>query len=163
MAVDPDDMWRGTVGIVLTVVFLAILAAIAYMLYGPGFSVSVPSFFSGNATTTTESATTSITTSVTPATTSVAEVKPSSDEFLRAQEGQRFNCTSGKALKAKFVADKVHLALSDGRSLILSQTVAESGEVIYRNTDSSFIFLNKGKEVSVVENGAETYVSCTAE
>src|SRR6185295_11813086 len=98
MAVDPGDMWRGMVGIGMIVIFVSILGGIAYLLYGPGISIEVPSFFKGKATTT------------------AATASPQAPvDFLNTQEGQLFSCDGGKALKAGFVGTNVSLALSDGR------------------------------------------------
>ncbi|MDD4804267.1 MAG: MliC family protein [Candidatus Pacebacteria bacterium] len=54
----------------------------------------------------------------------------------------------------------VKIYLSDGRKIILPQTISASG-VRYANTDESFIFWNKGDEVMILENNQEKdYKNC---
>ena len=136
-----QDFWNGTVGIFYIGCFAALLIFIAYLLYGPGITITVPDFFGANGTTT-ESATL--------------------QAPLSGRSGRLFECEGGRALKAEFAEGTVNLALSDGRQIILPQTVAASGEVRYANPDGSFAFKNIENAILVEENGSVTYANCTA-
>ena len=37
----PEDLWHGAIGIILACVGLAIIGGVAYLLYGPGFSLPI--------------------------------------------------------------------------------------------------------------------------
>ncbi len=91
-----------------------------------------------------------------------------------------YSCDGGKTISAAYYAGvtkapqpqtpdelptptgSVSLTLSDGRKMILPQTVSGSG-ARYANAGESFIFWNKG-ETAFVEEGADqtqTYTNCT--
>ena len=54
------------------------------------------------------------------------------------------------------------IALSDGRSMTLAQTISADG-ARYANSDESFVFWSKGNGALVLENGVEkNYVGCIA-
>lgn len=54
----------------------------------------------------------------------------------------------------------VHLKLSDGRDMTLTQTLSASG-VRYANADESFVFWNKGNGALVLENNVEkSFIGC---
>ncbi len=53
----------------------------------------------------------------------------------------------------------VELALSDGRSLSLPQTLSADGGR-YANSDESVVFWNKGNGLTFTENGSQTYMGC---
>ncbi|HOK20993.1 MAG TPA: MliC family protein [Candidatus Paceibacterota bacterium] len=54
---------------------------------------------------------------------------------------------------------KVEIILSDGRNLILPQTIAADG-ARYANSDESFVFWSKGNGAFVLENNSESYQNC---
>ncbi len=87
-----------------------------------------------------------------------------------------YTCKDGKSIEAKFFAGdpkdpeepnmpptpvgSVQLKLSDGRQMILLQTLSASG-VRYANTDESFVFWNKGNGALVLENNVEkSFIGC---
>jgi len=73
-----------------------------------------------------------------------------------------FTCSDGKIIGAEFSQHSVHLALSDGRELMLPQTVSGSG-ARYANPDESFVFWNKGNSAFIEESGVQTYSDCVTE
>jgi len=70
-----------------------------------------------------------------------------------------FSCPENKAIYAEFVKNQVKLKLSDGRELILPQTISASG-ARYANADETFIFWNKGNGAFIEENEFTTYQDC---
>jgi len=70
-----------------------------------------------------------------------------------------FRCDDDKIIKAVFHADRVDLALSDGRSLTLPQAMSASG-ARYANADESIVFWNKGDTAFIIEGADETYSGC---
>ncbi len=135
----PEVMWHGTVAFSLIAAGAAIIVGTAYLLYGPNPSKMT------NATST-------------AATTTVS--KPIS--LPTFPEGFRFDCDAGKAIEAAFSKSSVQLALSDGRSMILPQTISGSG-ARYANPDESFVFWNKGNTAFITENGTNTYDGCVTQ
>ena len=129
------------IGVGLIALFFSIVGTLAYLLYGPGITVSVPDFFNFGKATTTESA------------------NPS--DLLTGESGTLYECDGERALKAELWEGSVRLALSDGRKISLPQTVSKSG-ARYANTDESFVFWNKDSSAFVEENGSTTYANCTA-
>ncbi len=89
----------------------------------------------------------------------------------------RFACEDGKAIEAKFYAGRskpsavpgeppspggrVRLALSDGRSLDLSQTVSADG-ARYASIGEARVFWTKGHGAFLIEHGVRTYTGCIA-
>ncbi len=135
-------VWHGVIGIGLIASFFLIVAVIAYQLYGPGIDFEVPDYLlpAGWATTTESAA----------------------PEPLASYAGTLFECEAERALKAEFLDNKVHLALSDGRRLTLPQAVSGGG-TRYANTDESFVFWNEGHIAFVEESGTVTYANCRME
>jgi membrane-bound inhibitor of C-type lysozyme len=101
-----------------------------------------------------------------------------SDPNAKPMATVRYACQQGKTVVAQYFEGKtsvapggmpvpggrVSLALSDGRRLVLPQTLSGSG-IRYANTDESFVFWSKG-DTAFVEEGAnrtQTYVGCVAE
>lgn len=88
-----------------------------------------------------------------------------------------YSCKNGKTITAAFyegsstpstAADQpptpggsVSLALSDGRTMTLPQTISADG-ARYANTDESIIFWNKGNGAFIMESSTETYADCAA-
>jgi len=70
-----------------------------------------------------------------------------------------FACPDNKAIYAEFTKNKVSLKLSDGREIILPQTISASG-ARYANNDETFIFWNKGNGAFIEENEFTTYQDC---
>ncbi len=136
-----SDLWHSTVGIAMICGCLGIIAVIAYLLFGPPVSWQL---FEDRTMATS-----------TPAETPVV-VKPSP---LDSVSGVLFTCSAEKALKASFTSSGVALTLSDGRAVILPQTISASG-ARYANPDESFVFWNKGTTAFIQENGSETYSDC---
>lgn len=73
----------------------------------------------------------------------------------------RFACKENKTIDATFYADKVDLALSDGRSMSLPQTMSGSG-IRYANADETSVFWSKGDTAFVTEgvDEKETFSDC---
>lgn len=71
-----------------------------------------------------------------------------------------YSCADGRSLIALYLSESVSLTLSDGRSLTLPHAVAASG-VRYANTDESVVFWTKGSTAFLMEDGKETFASCT--
>jgi len=86
----------------------------------------------------------------------VSESKQSSNNVINSAT---FNCDNEKTINAIFFSDSVGLSLSDGRGLILPQTISASG-ARYANEDESFIFWNKGDTAFVQEGNINTYDNC---
>ena len=86
----------------------------------------------------------------------VDESKQSPDNVINSAT---FNCDNEKTINAIFFNDSVGLSLSDGRGLILPQTISASG-ARYANEDESFIFWNKGDTAFVQEGNINTYDNC---
>jgi len=156
-AMGPRVFWQGTVGIVFLASVIGILAFVAYLLFGPGITVVVPSFFvSGTSTP-----------PATPTELSVIEtvrVTPPAamPSAFDTAAGVLFECKNDRALKAEFVERNVRLALSDGRMVLLPKIVSTEGEIRYANTDGSFVFKNTENIVFVEEDGVITYSNCAA-
>ena len=70
-----------------------------------------------------------------------------------------FACPDSKAIYAEFTKNQVKLKLSDGRELILPQTISADGGR-YANADESFIFWNKGNGAFINEGEFATYQNC---
>lgn len=143
------SVWQVTIGIAIAAVVLGSASFIAYLLYGPGITVTVPSFFS----------TTTVSAEKIPVT---SPLDSSEQTSLELQIGTHFTCDDGKALKAEFLEASVRLALSDGRIVTLPRVVTDEGEIRYENADGNFRFRNIENEVFVEEAGVVTYASCTA-
>jgi membrane-bound inhibitor of C-type lysozyme len=74
----------------------------------------------------------------------------------------RFACAGGKSIDATFVntgGGSVKLALSDGRSLTLPQTMSGSG-ARYANKGETIVFWNKGDTAFIEEGDKVTYQDC---
>lgn len=72
-----------------------------------------------------------------------------------------FKCEGGKTITAVFERDIVGITLSDGRQLVLHQSVSGSG-IRYLSNDTKIEFRGKGREGELIENGATTYSGCLA-
>jgi len=70
-----------------------------------------------------------------------------------------FYCDNDKAIIAEFRKNSVYIKLSDGRALVLLQTISGSG-ARYANTDESFVFWNKGDTAFIQEGENYTYQNC---
>ncbi len=84
-------------------------------------------------------------------------------------------CADGKSIIATYYQSKnksvpkagqpptpngsVSLDLSNGRSMVLPQTISADG-VRYANANESIVFWNKGNGVTFVDNGQQTYTGC---
>lgn len=128
-------LWNIVIGVALIAVFFSIVAAIAYMLYGPGFKVTVLEL--------------------------LRATEPEATNVLEKVPGTLYECESEKALKAEFTEVGVNVALSDGRQVRLPQTPTASG-VRYANTDATFVFHTNDYGAFVEENGTMTYKNCAA-
>jgi membrane-bound inhibitor of C-type lysozyme len=73
-----------------------------------------------------------------------------------------FMCAAGKSITAGFSAEIVTIALSDGRTYTLEQTVSASG-ARYANDGDQIVFWNKGNTAFVEENGTTTFTDCIEE
>lgn len=73
----------------------------------------------------------------------------------------RYRCKAGKTIEATYYADKVSIALSDGRSMTLPQTMSGSG-VRYAAPGEALVFWNKGSTAFVTEgkSSRSTYADC---
>ncbi len=72
-----------------------------------------------------------------------------------------FQCNLGKTIEAVFSGSAVHLTLSDGRTMVLPQTMSGSG-ARYANADETFVFWNKGNTAFITEGADDTptYSGC---
>lgn len=85
-----------------------------------------------------------------------------------------YQCRDGKSIKASYYqgpvatvkpgqppipSGEVNLLLSDGRGMILPQTISASG-IRYGNKDESVVFWSKGDGAFITEGGVETYSDC---
>lgn len=73
-----------------------------------------------------------------------------------------FVCDESKYINAIFFDNKVELSLSDGRNLILHQTISASG-ARYANENESIVFWNKGYTAFIEENDVGSYNNCFEE
>lgn len=73
----------------------------------------------------------------------------------------KFTCDDSKSIDATFYSDKVHLVLSDGRTLDVPQAMSASG-ARYANADESFVFWNVGNTAFITEGDpdVQTYANC---
>jgi membrane-bound inhibitor of C-type lysozyme len=71
-----------------------------------------------------------------------------------------YACNDSKTIKATFYTGSTTIALSDGRTMTLGQTVSADGGR-YANPDESFVFWSKGNGALVLENNAQkSYMGC---
>ena len=71
-----------------------------------------------------------------------------------------YSCKNNRMIQARFRPRIVHITLSDGRSISLTQTVSASG-ARYANLNESLIFWNKGNTAFIQEGSKTTYQDCT--
>jgi len=87
-----------------------------------------------------------------------------------------YTCDAGKTIKATYYngpskspaspdgppipGGKVHIVLSDGRTMDLPQTISADG-IRYANDDESFVFWSKGTGAFVLERDQQTFADCT--
>ncbi len=75
-----------------------------------------------------------------------------------------YACDGGKTIAATYASSSVAIALSDGRSLTLPQTVSGSG-IRYEQgagTNQDVVFWSKGDNAFLTENNVTTYDNCVA-
>jgi membrane-bound inhibitor of C-type lysozyme len=70
-----------------------------------------------------------------------------------------FLCASNKTLVATYEEMKVSLALSDGRTIALTQVMSGSG-FRYRSSNPEVAFIGKGSNAYLEENNITTYANC---
>lgn len=70
-----------------------------------------------------------------------------------------YACSDEKGIIAVYGEGEVRTHLSDGREIVLLQTVAASG-ARYANEDESVVFWTEGENAFVEENGEQTYSNC---
>ncbi len=92
---------------------------------------------------------------------------PSLAKFLGARSELPINttvyaCDEGKTITASFYTassgGKVSLILSDGRTMLLPQTISASGARY--SADEIFVFWNKGNTAFIEEGEVQTYAGC---
>lgn len=71
-----------------------------------------------------------------------------------------YYCTEG-SIVASYTTNAATLTVSDGRTLTLAQTVSASG-VRYQSSDESIVFVTKGNNGFLQENGNITFNDCVA-
>ncbi|MDD5721223.1 MAG: MliC family protein [Candidatus Pacebacteria bacterium] len=71
-----------------------------------------------------------------------------------------FKCADNKNIKAIFYKDAVDITLSDGRKMLLPQTLSASG-ARYANFNESLVFWNKGDTAFINEGNTTTYKDCS--
>jgi membrane-bound inhibitor of C-type lysozyme len=73
----------------------------------------------------------------------------------------KYACADGKAIAAAYYSDRVDIALSDGRTMSLPQTISGSG-IRYANADELFVFWSKGDQAFATEGdpNTPTYAEC---
>lgn len=76
----------------------------------------------------------------------------------------KYACADGKTIAATYYAGKVDLALDDGRTMSLPQTMSGSG-IRYANADESFVFWSKGNNAFATEGDPDkpTYADCVGQ
>lgn len=153
------SVWHVVVALLIIAYVFAFAALFAYLLYGPGINVQIPSYFATmNGTTT---AATSSEQVVEPAPLPPAPpTPPPASEILAGFSGTLYRCDGERALKAEFREGSVRLSLSDGRGLIVPQTGSFEGGATYANTNGSFTFEVKDFGGFLKENGVSTYANC---
>ena len=134
-------IWHAMVGVSLIGAFFTVAGLVAYLLYGPGITITIPNFFGLNIST------------------STAQTLSGDTSALILASGVLFECEGDKALKAEFLESSVRLALSDSRQISLPQTISVDG-MRYANTDESFVFWDKDGIAFVEESGVMTYTNC---
>jgi membrane-bound inhibitor of C-type lysozyme len=67
----------------------------------------------------------------------------------------KYACADDKSIEATYYADEVELMLSDGREMMLPQTISGSG-IRYANADESFVFWSKGNTAFATEGDPNT-------
>jgi membrane-bound inhibitor of C-type lysozyme len=74
----------------------------------------------------------------------------------------RYACADDRAIEAIYFADKVEIALSDGREMTLPRTMSGSG-IRYAEPDDAVVFWSKGKTAFVTEGDQDepTFAGCT--
>jgi membrane-bound inhibitor of C-type lysozyme len=80
----------------------------------------------------------------------------SSDEVVATAS---YLCRDGKTIEASYTVDSAILTLSDTRALVLPQTQSASG---IRYEKDGAVFVSKGDNASLMENGTETFSDCVA-
>lgn len=68
-------------------------------------------------------------------------------------------CRDGKSIDASYTASGVTLTLSDTRALVLPQVASASGT---RYESGTSVFVTKGDNAFLEENGVQTFVDCVA-
>jgi|GEM_PF-6471451 len=167
------SIWHVIVGLLLIAYFFAIAGFFAYLLYGPGVDIELPSYFITSDSTTTPVVSTSTTPGTATEATTTETIDPiivtvppsapaalSSVDTLAAYPGTLYICEGNKSLKAEFRQGSVRLSLSDGRGIILPQTNSFEGGGSYANTNNSFVFEVKDFGARVDENAKTTYANC---
>lgn len=73
----------------------------------------------------------------------------------------KFTCDDSKSIDATFYSDKVHLVLSDGRTLDVPQAMSASG-ARYATPNDAFVFWNVGNTAFVTEGNpdVQTFANC---
>lgn len=88
--------------------------------------------------------------------------------YLTAHENQQasavtatasYLCRDGKSIDASYTANNVTLTLSDTRALVLPQVASASGT---RYESGPVVFVTKGDNAFLEENGTQTFVDCVA-
>lgn len=153
------SVWHVVVALLLIAYFFAFAALFAYLLYGPGIDVQIPSYFATTNGTTTAATSTNEVMEPAPLPPALPPPPPAS-ELLASLPGTLYQCEGERALKAEFREGSVRLSLSDGRGLIVPQTGSFEGGATYENTDGSFSFEVKDFGGSLKENGVSTYANC---
>ena len=93
--------------------------------------------------------------------------KPSSGESAAPASGSpvvSYACAQGATIQASYASSSVTLTLSDGRTLTLPQTMSGSG-IRYEagsGTGDDIVFVSKGADAFLTENGSTTYNNCVA-
>lgn len=74
-----------------------------------------------------------------------------------------FTCDDSKSIEATFYADKVHLVLSDGRTLDVPQAMSANGGR-YATEGDAFVFWNVGDTATITEGDPDkpTFANCVA-
>lgn len=149
----PQELWNGVIGIGYLCVVFSVIGVVAYVLYGPPFDIQI---FRDR----TMIATSTAPTSTESNTSGSSTIDRGSDVF--------FGCSDKRAIKANFKTSAVELTLSDGRSMILPQSLSANlpngaaGEMRYTNSDGSFVFWNSGNTAFIEESGQVVYSDCVA-
>jgi membrane-bound inhibitor of C-type lysozyme len=88
-----------------------------------------------------------------------AAVAPTPPVATKPISTANYSCDAGSTIAASFSTNSASLKLSDGRSLVLPQIISADGA---QYQQGSILFVTKGDQAFLQENGNTTYSNCIA-